>query len=369
MGLFISEVDRSANQNVRRRVWYCHLLSTLLLFSGLMVGKVMAEASQPRVVRVAEVSKVDTDRLLRLPGVLRAVQRVEMAFQHAGHLTSRPVKIGQHVEKGELLARLHHPALHPALGAAEAQVKALDEQLAQLSREHSRLEALHHRGLVATEQWEQHGTQLRQLEQARKQALAASHEARGHLAESELRAPFAGVVAALHVEPGQFITPGQVVVSLVNPAMLEVALALPTRYSTTLRHGDQAVVYAQGSERVAHGQIREIGLAAPGRATTVIVELMGENLLGWQTGQPVHVELALLTAVRLQLPLTALVDAGRGKARVFRLRGERVEALQLNSVTLQHGWVRVDGPLQAGDSVVVAGQGQLLDGEPVRVLP
>ncbi|MFU8821867.1 MAG: hypothetical protein ACNA8G_09980, partial [Gammaproteobacteria bacterium] len=68
-------------------------------------------------VRVAEVGFSDAARELRLPGVVRAAQRVEPAFLQSGHLAERFVARGDRVTAGQRLASLQNPALGPTFVA------------------------------------------------------------------------------------------------------------------------------------------------------------------------------------------------------------------------------------------------------------
>ena len=70
----------------------------------------------------------------------------------------------------------------------------------------------------------------------------------------------------------------------------------------------------------------------------------------------------------MSVPLDALIDTGDGLPHVFRHADGQVELVSVIPGQLDGGRIRIDGELEAGDEVVVAGHGQLLDGERVRVL-
>jgi RND family efflux transporter MFP subunit len=320
-----------------------------------------------RPVRIKAVAEAETRRELRLPGVLRATQRAEPAFLHAGHLAERFVARGDRVAAGQRLATLQNPALGPALAAAEARVREQDERLVQLEAEHERARELHARGLASADLLDRTLAQRNAAREARSQALAGVAEARDQLADAILRAPFDATVGDLYVEPGDFVRAGQPVLQLSGHSGLEVEVNLPDGLTRLLGPGDPAEVRALATGARAAGRVRELGVARSGRPAPAVVELVDAE--GWDPGVSVHVTLSHVAVPALTVPLGAIVDPGTGQTRVFRVVEGRAVLTPVTVGRLVGAQAEVTGPLTAGDNVVVAGHQQLLDGELVKVLP
>ncbi len=366
------KTDRPAGLRLTRSAAR-RLFGLLVVAAGAVACSGQPDATPPgpepgQPVRVAAVSASPPLARLRLPGVTRATERADLAFLHSGRLAERLVRRGEPVAAGQALAILHNPALMPGVSAAEARVRELGEQLQQLERETQRLTDLHQRSLVATDELEGVRARRNATRQARSQAQAGLEEAREQLAEATIRAPFAGRVVALPVEPGQFVVPGQVVISMSAPEHLEVAVDLSARQARSLAPGQPATLRRIKGGPEAAGKIREIGLPAPGRAATAVVDVPGAAWPEWLPGQAVHVEFSWSVDEKLSIPLDALIDTGDGRPHVFRLREGHAELVRVTPGELDGGRVRVDGQLESGDEVIIAGHSQLLDGEPVRVL-
>lgn len=364
--------DRPASLHAAaRRIAAALAVLALIAATVACSGEPEAQAQAPgngQPVRVAAVSDARPPVRLRLPGVTRAVERADLAFLHSGQLAERLVRRGEQVDAGQALAILHNPALMPGVSGAEARVRELDEQFERLERETERLVNLHERGLVATDELDRVRAQRDATREARSQAQASLEEAREQLAEATIRAPFAGRIVALPVEPGHFVSPGQPIVSISAPERLEVAVDLSPRQARALAEGELATVdRLEGGGRLS-GEIREVGLPAPGRTATAVIDLPGAVWPEWSPGQAVHVELSWTGGAQLTVPLDALIDTGDGLPHVFRVRDGRAQLVSVIPGELDAGRVRVDGELEPGDEVVVAGHGQLLDGEAVRVL-
>lgn len=367
-----SAIDRSASL-----LQYCFaaaVLFGLLILTGCGNDEPVANSiSEPgRPVRVVEARTMDTAETLRLPGAIRAVDRAHLAFLQPGYLAERRVQRGQQVSAGDVLATLHNPALQPGVAAAEASVNEARSRLEQLERDTERLTELVERNLASDDELEQTRANRDVARATLNQAEARRDEARNQLLDASLRAPFDGRIVELHLEPGDFAAAGQAVVTINGNNGLEVELQLPGRHAAALTNG-QALELARVTDgRSTTAEVIEIGRAQPGQTAAVIAHLDTNIANDWQAGDAVYAELQLQGAEALSVPLSSIVNPGTRYSRVFRVRGDgsgnRAELIAIETGRTVRGWAQVAGALEAGDQVVVAGQAQLLDGEPVRII-
>lgn len=369
--------DRSAS--LLKSNWRLSLLiATTLVFAAVLWTVTLAtdEISQAgpsselsvRPVRAGEVAADNNASSLQLPGVTRSRERGALAFLHAGQLAERRVQRGQVVQAGDVLALLHNPGLMPGADAAAAQAREARLNLDQLQREAERLSDLHRRNLVPTEELERITSRRDSAAEALAQAEAGLNEAREQLAEATLRAPYSGIVSELHVEPGQFVAAGQPVLSLTGNNGLEVALHVSAGRASQLAIDAPVTVTHREQALSTTGQIREIGPAMPGQPSVIIVELPPEAS-HWGAGQSVTVNLQGSGDMSLSVPLAAVINPGAGRAHLFRIENGRVFSVDVTTGGIRNGRIIVSGALAEGDIVAIAGHSQLLDDEPVRVLP
>ncbi|MDT8439046.1 MAG: efflux RND transporter periplasmic adaptor subunit [Wenzhouxiangellaceae bacterium] len=320
-----------------------------------------------RPVRVVEAVRLTDGHQLRVPAALRTAARAELAFLQPGTLAERAVRLGQSVVPGERLAMLYNPTLQPGVAAAQARVDEAASRLAQLELDTRRQQTLVERKLAATDTLDQVRTRRDAARAALDQARAQRDEASNQLAEAVLRAPFAGRIAAFHLEPGDFAAAGQPVMTLFGEGPIEAEIALPASL-------DPATILTAELLRINDGQraeaeVVEFGQARPGQPRPLVLRAVTADTARWISGEPVQAELRFAGIERIAVPLAALVDPGTGSARLFRVRNDRAERVAVTTGRLLGERVIVDGPITAGDRIVVAGQAQLLDGEAVRVLP
>jgi len=345
-------------------------LATLLLLTGCSQEEPVSSSTEEpgRPVRVMQAQTLNTAETLRLPAALRAAERAQLAFLQPGYLAERFVERGQLVRAGEVLATLHNPALQPGVAAAEAQVVEARSRLEQLERDTQRLSELVERNLASDDELEQTRANRDVASAALLQAEARRDEARNQLLDASLRAPFDGRVVELMLEPGDFAAAGQPVLSINGTAQLELELQLPGRLIAGLNKGQTLSVMRSHDGRTTRAELVEIGRAAPGRTAPVIARMDAASADRWQAGDAVYAELEFSGEEVLSIPLTSIVNPGTHYSRAFRVRDQKAEMVAIETGRTLRGWAQVTGPLQAGDLIIVAGQAQLLDGEPVRII-
>lgn len=357
-------IDRSASL---RRILVVVLAPLFLGACEPVAETESTQAASARPVRVAEARVNDAGESIRLPGALRARQRAEPAFLNDGTLEQRRVRLGQRVSQGEQLATLYNPALQPGFAGAMADVREARTRLEQLETDTRRQAALVERDLISEDALEQTRTRRDAARASLEQAEARLDQARAQFDDAALRAPFAGRIVRFHAEPGDFVRAGQPVMMLAGDE-LEVQVQLPPATAARLAIDDAAQVLLQDRGVRLSARVHEMGRAVPGAPVPVVVAIDPADAAEAQSGAPVYVIFELPASSVASVPLAAVIDPGTGYGRIYRVVDGRAEEVSIQLGRLAEGWVDVFGPVDAGDRIVVAGQSNLLDGEPVRVV-
>jgi len=154
-------------------------------------------------------------------GTIKACRRALLSLSVGGPIARLPVTEGDRVEAGQLLLALWQDDLRAAVAQADAAHQASRErqQLACLQaqfarREAQRLNRLASQKLASANQADKAETEAQTAEancQASRSETrvteAVSALARANLAKSELHAPFAGVIAEVNGEEGEYLIP------------------------------------------------------------------------------------------------------------------------------------------------------------------
>src|SRR6185436_18716913 len=130
-----------------------------------------------------------------------------------GKIVERLVDVGDHVEPGEVLARLDTDDLDLALRNAEAAVASAISRLDVAEKALGRYKTLLAEGFIAQSVLDQRQLEFDQASAAVDSAISTRDQARNQAAYSELKADAAGVVTEIRAEVGQVIDAGAPVVA------------------------------------------------------------------------------------------------------------------------------------------------------------
>lgn len=200
------------------------IISTFTLTACSEPQAVSANTPDIRPVLLVQVQSGAPQQIRRFPGAVEATQSANLTFRVPGELIELSTRPGQSINMGEVIAKVD-PTDY-ALNVAQAQARA-ELAKAQFSRA-ARLLA---DGIVSQADYDQ-------AQAERQMAIASLNTAKANLSYTELRAPFSGVVAALHVEPFENIAPQQPIVTLQTDSLIDVVIQVPERLFARVHRDD-----------------------------------------------------------------------------------------------------------------------------------
>jgi HlyD family secretion protein len=349
--------------------------------------------TQPIVVEVAEAGRgtvAETVTNTRA-GTVKACQRAKLAPPAGGQIARLPVKKGDRVQAGQVLLELWNEDIRAELAVTEREAAAARSRREEACvaarvarRESTRLQSLVERKLVSTELAERAAGEA----EAREAACRAAGEqirvsearieaARARLERTLLRAPFAGTVAEINGELGEFVTPSPVgiptppAVDVVDTSCIYITAPIDEVDAPRVREGMPARVSLDAfRDRSFPAHVRRVApyvLDTEKQARTVEVEAevdeMGDALLLPGYSADVEVILAERADV-LRVPTRALLE---GK-RVYLLEDGRVRAREVTTGLGNWEYTEITGGLEAGERVVISIDREgLADGVPAVV--
>lgn len=314
-----------------------------------------------RPVRVMTVEPGATTEIRRLPGRVEAAQTSAVSFQVPGRIAEFPVREGETVDEGALIAALD--AADYELALREAQV-----QTEQLRKELERKRALRRDGHVSQ-------ATLDDAQAAYDLARVQVDRAEQNLDYARIEAPFKALVAERLVDRFTNVSVGEPVALLQDISTLDVEVSVPEITMGRTRQEDLVRITASLSarpEREFPLTIKEWATEPDPdtRAYTVTFAMENPEDIGILPGMSATVEVAIADegAGSLVVPAGA-VDAGpEGDFRVWVLDAENntVHAQPVTVGSLADGRLEITGGLDGGETIVSAGAGFLSEGQKVR---
>lgn len=351
-----------------RAPWLLGLLLVALGCEGEAPAASGSDGPPPARVWLGEVRSGSIEAQWSFLGDVTALQRAQLAAGASGEVRRVMVRVGDHVEAGELLVDID-----PSLAAARVRAAAASKEAgaAQLERARRDAERLSAAGpdIAAAAEIEQATQEKKRAAAERERLKAAEAEARAQLGRHRVRAPFAGVVAARNVDPGDWVDPGDEVIELVDDRGVEVLSSVPPEVARYLSIGDKASLELAGQETSA--TIQGIVPALDTESRTMRLRLVPDEPMGWLLpGAAVDVVLTVERSEEgaLVIPRDALVY-GIASTQVVKAVDGKAELVPVEVLARSRDemLVRSDA-LAAGDAVVTRGNERVFPGQPLIVL-
>ena len=169
---------------------------------------------------------------LYVSGSLIPDEEVKLSFETSGKITHIYFSEGAHVRAGQLLAKINDAPLQAQLRRLEAQQKLVQDRL-------YRARALLEKEAVSKEAFQEAETNLATLR-------ADIELMQSNIAQTELRAPFDGIIGLREVSTGAYASPTTTIATLTKTHPLKVEFAVPERYAGTLRPGASLTFSTEG---------------------------------------------------------------------------------------------------------------------------
>lgn len=293
---------------------------------------------------------------------LRAVQQVTLAAETTGRVTGILFESGQEVKAGSLLVKLDDSLELAELAAAEARATFTRQQ-------YTRTQELASTGATSRER-----LQLHLFE--RDQAAAEVKQRQARLRHKNIYAPFDGKLGLRLIDLGQYINPGEAVVTLTQLNPLYVNFDLPQEELTRVWLGQSLEVSLDlGDFKPVKATITAIEPQVNPSTRSFSIQAQLDNQQGvLRPGMFASVAVELPPEVdALVLPASAVITSASGNTAlvVRNLNAEQVGQAEIVPVVVDRrvgDQVVIAKGLQVGDWVVTEGQLRVRPGADLRVV-
>jgi membrane fusion protein (multidrug efflux system) len=287
-------------------------------------------------------------------GSILPAEEVSLSFETSGKITQINFEEGTSVTKGQLLAKVNDAPL-------QAQLQKLQAQLPLAKDRVYRQKTLLEKDAVSKEAYEQVNTDLATLE-------ADIDLVKAQIAQTELRAPFDGVIGLRAVSEGQYVTQQTNIAKLTQISPLKIEFAINEHQANSLHNGSKVHFNLQGDEKTYEATVYARNSEVDPTTRTLTIRALYNNadhkIL---PGRSVSIKVALQQIPNaIAIPTESMIsELGRDLVYVYR-KGvaqhvDIIKGLRTDSK------IQVIEGLEKGDTLITSGTMQLRDGTEVNL--
>ena len=354
----------------------CAVLAAFLTSLVSCGGESGIEEPLIRPVRTALVRSSASEQVRSFTGSTQAGAEIALSFKVPGNVMRLAVRVGDFVEKGQLVAELDPSDYELREGQARASRALRMAEKRNLEAQYARVRAL----------YENNNASRTELDAARAHAESAGsllestsktlELATKQLSYTRLEAPVAGLVSEVPGDENENVVAGQTAVVLSSGVLPEVKVAIPGLLISQVERGDRVMVSlptVKGPPLPA--TVIEVGVsAALGRTTFPVTAELHEDHPGIRPGMAAEVEFRFAGdgEGRLLVPTLAvgedregrfvfIFDPGSDDEGTVRRRAVEVSGASSEGIEVLSG-------IREGERVITAGIRRIQDGLQVRLL-
>lgn len=386
------------------------LASALLLFGGCRRREASAAPNAPveskaRAVRVISAAERDVEHGIIANGILVAHDQAALSVKVAGRLEDIPVDVGTVVKQGETIAQIQRRDWELKVQQAKAAVaqararlglplEGLDDsieikdtsgvkearaQLEEQQKNRDRIAKLNEQKILSQSELETaeaaYQVAINKYEDAlqetnTRKAMLAQRRAELNIAEQQLsdtqiRAPFNGVVQERKASPGEYLMEGAILASVVRVDPIRLRLEVPEREAVTVRQGQRVNFRVDGDTNVYHGKIDRLSpaIAQDNRMLQLEADIANDGRL--RPGAFVRAEIFTTTAPAIMLPRNAVVSFA-GIEKVFLFENGKAAERRVTTGRVLGNEIEVIKGIKPGESVIID-PGSMRAGQPLTV--
>ncbi|MBE0615677.1 MAG: efflux RND transporter periplasmic adaptor subunit [Burkholderiales bacterium] len=281
-----------------------------------------------------------------------------IAAEIAGRIEAIPVRVGERVARGAVLARIECRDYELARDRASASIKGVDARIALADQQLRRARDLAARGFFSKEALASRETEVQVLRADREQARAQFDTAARAVGKCTIRAPFAAIVRERLGQVGELAAPGSPLVALSDADRVEVSVQLQSSDVASLSKAPDVRFAADGITRELALLRISPAISPQARTREARLRFKGDPAAAgasgaviWRDSQP-HITADLV--VRRDGALGVFVDEG-GVARFHPIAG--AQEGRLTAVALpREARIAVSGQLTLRDGQRLNGQ-------------
>ena len=321
------------------------------------------------LVSVTSVGVSAAPTIVAITGTISARYDIPIGVEGDGGRVARVlVEAGDHVTRGQALARLDVSVLAPQVVSLEAGLEQARAEADLAKAEYRRAESVSASGALSAEETQRRKSASITAEAKVRVAAAQLAEARARLGRTEVRAPTDGMILTRSVEVGQTATPGSApLFRLSEGGEVELRGQVAEQDLPLLKVGQKTSVRLTGMENAFEGEIRLLGAVIDPQTRLGSVRVALKSDPNLRPGAFAKADVVVSRAERAILPQTAVLADEKGTYVMIINAQGKVERRTVQVAGTVSNGLAISSGLSGTDRVVTTAGAFLQEGEPVKI--
>lgn len=285
-------------------------------------------------------------------GTLKPDETVELAFETSGKIVGINFTEGTRVKKGDLLAKINDKPL-------QAQLEKLTAQKNLIEQKEFRQRSLLDKDAISQESYDQILTELQTVQ-------ADINLVKARISETELRAPFDGIIGLRYVSEGSFTNPSTKIARLVKISPIKLEFSISEKYAGQVQIGYPVSFTVEGMNKTFQASVYAVDPQIEEYTRTIVIRALYPNKEEeLKSGRSASITL-LLSKIEntIAIPTEALIPEMEGEM-VYVFRNGNASSVRVQTGLRTESLIQIVDGLKFGDTLITSGILQLRQSLPV----
>jgi membrane fusion protein (multidrug efflux system) len=285
-------------------------------------------------------------------GTLRPDEETDLSFETSGKIIGINFTEGTRVNKGDLLAKINDKPL-------QAQLEKLQAELKMAEGKEFRQRSLLDRDAISQESYDQIVTDVQSIN-------ADIDLIRARISETELRAPFDGIIGLRYLSEGAFATPSTKIARLIKTSPIKIEFSIPEKYASEIKIGYPITFVIDGSNKIFNASVYAVDPKIDINTRTIVLRALYPNRNDeLKPGRYAGITLQMSKIDNaIAIPTEALIPEMEGEM-VFIYKNGKAESVNVKTGLRTESKIQITDGLEYGDTVLTTGILQLRQNLPI----
>jgi membrane fusion protein (multidrug efflux system) len=290
--------------------------------------------------------------LINSTGTLRPDEEVDLSFETSGKIVKINFTEGTRVKKGDLLAKINDLPL-------QAQLEKLQVQLKMSEAKEFREKSLLERDAISQESYDQIQTDVQSIK-------ADINLTKALISETELRAPFDGIIGLRYLSEGSYATSSTKIAKLIKISPIKIEFSISEKYASEIKIGYPITFSIDGSNTIFNASVYAIDPKIDIDTRTIVLRALYPNKdEELKSGRYAGITLELSKIDNaIAIPTEALIPEMDG-VKVFIYKQGKAQSVKVSTGLRTESKIQITDGLKFGDTLITTGIMQLRQNLPI----
>ncbi|HZW78274.1 MAG TPA: efflux RND transporter periplasmic adaptor subunit [Flavobacteriaceae bacterium] len=325
-------------------------------------------------VKVAEVSLGEQGKKITASGSIEAANSANVSTRMMGYITGIYVKMGQRVQKGQLLATLNSTDLTAKKGQANSGVLQAQSAYKNAKKDYDRFLVLFEQNSITQKEMDDMTTHFEMAKAGLDMAIEMRNEVNAQFAYTNITAPFSGVVTGTFAKEGDMASPGMPLIGLEGSEKLEARIIVSERDIAFIHPEMKVDVTVKSLNRTLVGKVSEISHSSRNSGGQYFVKIeLPTDQIDLFPGMYVNVVLTAIhtspesVSTTILIPTDAVIRQGQ-LSGIYVVTDNDTAILRWLRLGKTFGdQIEVLSGLISGEKYITSFEGRLLNGSKVII--